>query len=117
MSLDEDDDDVNGPRWSDSVMVSDFHSILQFGKLHWISSTAQAKLRYRRAFLGEGSKEMSILSAGICSLFLPDVMLSSSLSLISFTSSFMMSNRSSGVSVGLLGFSCVVWCSACSASL
>ena len=65
MSLDEDDDDVNGPEWSDSVMVSDFHSILQFGKLLWISSTAHAKLRYRRAFLGEGSNEISTLSAGI----------------------------------------------------
>ena len=108
MSLDEDEDDVNGPECSDSVMVSDFHSILQFGKLHWISSTAQAKLRYRKAFLGDGSKEMSTLSAGMRSSVLPGIlMLSSSLSLISFTSSFIMSNNSSGVSIGLLGFPCV----------
>ena len=115
MSLDE--DDVVGPGWSDSVMVSDFHSIRQFGKLPWISSTAHAKFRYRSAFLGEGSNEVSMLWGGILSPFQFEWMLSSSFSLISFMSSLIMSNRSSGVSVTLLGCSCFVWCGACSVGL
>ena len=115
MSLDE--DDVVGPGWSDSVMVSDFHSIRQFGKLLWISSTAHVKFRYRSAFLGEGSNEVSMCWCGILSPFQPERMLPSSFSLISFTSSLIMSNRSSGVSVTLLGCSCVVWCSVCSVGL
>ena len=115
LSLDE--DACVGPGWSDSVMVSDFHSIRQFGKLLWISSTAHAKFRYRSAFLGEGSNEVSMCWGGILSPVQPVWMLLSSFSLISFTSSLIMSNRSSGVSVSLLGCSCGVWCGACSVGL
>ena len=50
---------------------------------------------------------------GIASPFPPMNMQLSSLSLVSFTSSFMMSNMSSGVSLWLLGCSCGICCGAC----
>ena len=102
------DEDAGAGFESDSVIVRVFHSMRQCGKALWTSSTAHAKLRYLSALRGEGSNEVSTFWGGIAPSAVPVSMFWSSLSLISFTSSFMMSNISSAVSLALSRNSVVI---------
>ena len=107
------DEDAGVDFESDSVIVRVFHSMRHCGNALWTNSTAHAKFRYLSALRGEGSNEVSMFSGGIASPAPPIIILWSSWSLISFTSCFMMSNISSGVSLRLLGGSCGVCCGVC----